>query len=247
MKALAVDYDGTLYFSKEKPCIRINDIEKIREFQKQGHLFGLCTGRGYDAVYEHVSKSQIDFDFYILESGAYLLGKNKEILYEQKWDVDLVYHLCEEYLGQFDGMIIHAGDIYLEYKTHHYDRYKHIDSKEELPNDIHSVVFMFPYDKTIVELAKEIESKYPLVAAYPNVVSVDMAIKGNSKGTGIHKMKEFLKVDTMCAIGDSYNDIPAIDATDISFGIDDGAKELHKHCTHVVHSIGEAIDILMED
>ncbi|WP_305151900.1 HAD hydrolase family protein [uncultured Dubosiella sp.] len=42
MKWLASDYDGTLYF---EDGYKQEDLEAIRAFQKQGNMFGLCSGR----------------------------------------------------------------------------------------------------------------------------------------------------------------------------------------------------------
>ena len=46
-KVFASDFDGTLYFYKAEDDRKLpaENVEKIREYQKAGHLFGLCTGR----------------------------------------------------------------------------------------------------------------------------------------------------------------------------------------------------------
>ena len=46
-KVFASDFDGTLYFYKAADPDKLpqESVEKIREYQEAGHLFGLCTGR----------------------------------------------------------------------------------------------------------------------------------------------------------------------------------------------------------
>ena len=44
-KVFASDFDGTLYFYKAEVKLPPESVEKIREYQAAGHLFGLCTGR----------------------------------------------------------------------------------------------------------------------------------------------------------------------------------------------------------
>ena len=68
MKILASDFDNTLFFSDG---VHKEDVEAIRTFQKQGNLFGLCTGRQLEGIKypfggnrEH-PLTDIDFDFYI--------------------------------------------------------------------------------------------------------------------------------------------------------------------------------------
>ena len=47
MKVLASDYDGTLLFNEQ---FKEGDLKKIKEFQKAGNLFGLCSGRDRKSV-----------------------------------------------------------------------------------------------------------------------------------------------------------------------------------------------------
>ena len=61
MKVLASDYDGTLLFNEK---FKEGDLKKIKEFQKAGNLFGLCSGRPFKGIYEFC-KPYIDFDFYM--------------------------------------------------------------------------------------------------------------------------------------------------------------------------------------
>ena len=49
MKVLASDYDGTLLFNEK---FKEGDLKKIKEFQKVGNLFGLCSGRPFKGIYE---------------------------------------------------------------------------------------------------------------------------------------------------------------------------------------------------
>ncbi len=51
MKALASDFDGTLYLHDAAESYREGDIAGIGQLQKQGCLFGLCTGRPLWGIY----------------------------------------------------------------------------------------------------------------------------------------------------------------------------------------------------
>ena len=85
MKALASDFDGTLYF---EDGIKENDQQAIVQFQKY-HLFGLCTGRPLIGV-QHYIKDCIQPDFYIVSSGACILDKECHVLYEQTISKDMM-------------------------------------------------------------------------------------------------------------------------------------------------------------
>ena len=74
MKALASDFDRTLFFYDESGSYyRLEDVQAIKHFQSLGNLFGVCTGRSYKGI-EDFNPHQIDYDFYILCSGAKILG-----------------------------------------------------------------------------------------------------------------------------------------------------------------------------
>ena len=92
MKALASDFDGTLYF---EDGIKENDQQAIVHFQKH-HLFGLCTGRPLIGV-QHYIKDCIQPDFYIVSSGACILDKECHVLYEQTISKDLLKDIYQQY------------------------------------------------------------------------------------------------------------------------------------------------------
>ena len=79
MKVLASDFDGTIFF---KDHVKEEDVKAVKVFQNEGHLFGLCTGRPLIGVTKYV-KDDITFDFYILSTGAVILDKNMNALYEK--------------------------------------------------------------------------------------------------------------------------------------------------------------------
>ena len=47
MKLLASDFDNTLWFEDH---MKDEDVKAIHEFQKHGHLFGICSGRSLSGI-----------------------------------------------------------------------------------------------------------------------------------------------------------------------------------------------------
>ena len=93
MKVLASDYDGTLLFNEK---FKEGDLKKIKEFQKVGNLFGLCSGRPFKGIYEFC-KPYIDFDFYILCTGALVLNKEREVIYKSTISKHLLHKIYDRY------------------------------------------------------------------------------------------------------------------------------------------------------
>ena len=96
MKALASDFDGTLFFENEISDFRKDDLIAIKRFQKEGHLFGICTGRPLNGIIPHV-QDKIDFDFYILTSGALILDKNLQVIDERSMSQEVAQKIISIY------------------------------------------------------------------------------------------------------------------------------------------------------
>ena len=79
MKLLASDFDNTLWFQDH---MKKEDIEAIQDFQKQGHLFGICTGRSLSGILRPSKPFGVNYDFYTLLSGGLVLNKEHMSLLE---------------------------------------------------------------------------------------------------------------------------------------------------------------------
>ena len=62
MRALASDFDGTIFF---EDGFRDEDLKQIQAYKKQGNMFGICTGRPLADLQRDMTKS-LDLDFYIV-------------------------------------------------------------------------------------------------------------------------------------------------------------------------------------
>ena len=50
--ALISDFDGTLYFRETEEQFRAQDVFDILFFRKRGGVFGICTGRSPDSIFD---------------------------------------------------------------------------------------------------------------------------------------------------------------------------------------------------
>lgn len=243
MIALASDFDGTLYFMREKEKMRQGDIRGIREFQKKGHLFGICTGRSLLGITE-VVKDQVAFDFYILVSGALILDKNFQVLSRQCISGKLLKEVYEKYQNQVKIIIMANNTVYTLGTPHPLE--SHIDSLDELEGGyIYGLSFGAETAERAKEISEEINRDYGnSLHAFANVSNVDIVSKECSKGNAVKFIKEKMQIDYLGGIGDSYNDIPLLESSDHPFTFHyapDGAKN---HARDIVDSVEEAIRLL---
>ena len=92
-KVFASDFDGTLYFYKADVKLPPENVEKIREYQAAGHLFGLCTGRQVGGLTPFIS-GLIKPDFYITSTGANIVDGDLNEIYRRGIDRDIVDQIC---------------------------------------------------------------------------------------------------------------------------------------------------------
>ena len=240
MKVLASDYDGTLLFKE-------GDLKKIKEFQKAGNLFGLCSGRPFKGIYEFC-KPYIDFDFYILCTGALVLNKEREVIYKSTISKHLLHEFYDRYQKNYDIFIQANMQIYTFLKEDLGSMVRQvITSLDEVEGDIYGLSMNAKTDENARKVCLDIEEHFPELTAHQNKEYIDITEKGCSKGLGILKLKELLHLEEVAGIGDSYNDIPMLETVDHSFTFPTSPESLTSIVDDVVDSVEEALDILMKE
>lgn len=82
-KMVASDYDGTL----NRGGISAQTVKMIQELQKQGHVFGVVTGRDYVRGYEVFKKNgEFPFDFIICHNGSVGVDADGRVLFAASVD-----------------------------------------------------------------------------------------------------------------------------------------------------------------
>lgn len=244
MKLLASDFDNTLWFEDH---MKEQDIEAIHSFQKQGHLFGICTGRSLKGILRPSKPYQIKYDFYILLSGGLILNKNYEPLFESQIPISLVKEIYEFTQQQNMTLVYHDVTYHLnsKFKDLAYDHEIHSFSEFSYP---YVQSFSFHYQENQISLAgemtKKIREKYgQYIEAYQNNQHIDLAIKGCSKGHGIKMIQDYFKLsdNDIYAIGDNYNDLSMLDAVKHSYTFDYAPADVQKHAKKIVSQLSQCI------
>lgn len=241
----ASDFDGTLYMHGKEEGFREEDLVSIRDFQNNGGLFGVCSGRSLSGV-QASTKDAIDFDFYILGTGAQVLDKNGNILWQKVMDLDTASSLYNLFKDR-THMIFHGErDVYTCEKALYSQI--HISSPEDIiekKDHIVGLSFGFQSPEEASEAALQMNHDYAGKAyGYVNINMLDVVPSGCSKGEGLRKAEALLHGTSTAGIGDSYNDIPLIDGADTGFTFHRSPEEVQKHADYVVDSVTEALKII---
>lgn len=248
--ALASDYDGTLFFEKKPDHFHKEDLEKIREFQKRGGLFGACTGRGLEGTLRE-SEGIVDFDFYIVTSGSLVLDRDQKPIFckcipeEIVADIVARYRDCTETKIQTNWNFYQFGPYFPGRKQ--ISDLSEITFEHELEG-YYAVACRAKSVEDGKKICAEINERYgEVVTAFQNVIDVDIVAKGTSKGDGLRRVKEYLGVDLMGGIGDSFNDIPMLAEADHAFTFPYAPQETKDHAKSIVGSVKEALEVLEKE
>lgn len=242
MRALASDFDGTLFFPEG---FKEEDLNRIREFQKQGNLFGLCTGRDLKSILETV-EGILDLDFYIVNSGACILDKNLKVIHQKCMDFEVMCEMVEHYRRHAE-IYIQANQRLYAFPENSWlpDPEEIIQSAEEVEGEIYGISLFLEDEERAEKACRELNERYPDLTAFQNKGDVDVVRKGCSKGEGLLLVRELMQVDEMAGIGDSYNDISMLKAASPSFTFPSSPERVRSHAQILVDSVAEAVTALL--
>ena len=255
-KVFASDFDGTLYFYQADVKLPPENVEKIREYQAAGNLFGLCTGRQVGGLTPFIT-GLIKPDFYITSTGANIVDGNLNEIYRRGIDRDIVDQICHTVnpVSVSEHRIsIDINGIINVFEEMDYPGEYHVITgmKNAMEGLVHQLgVHCHSYEEAAA-LAKKINEMYgEHVNAFQNVVEVDIAPKGCTKGIGVERLKKFYadKYDgiRLYGIGDSINDMPLLLASDVSYTFPYAPKEVQEAATFVVDKITDALEHSMKE
>lgn len=244
MKLLASDFDNTLYF---KDRFKEEDLLAIKKFQKEGHLFGICSGNYLNRI-KHYSINKVSYDFYITSTGS-LIVLNDKIVDQSQISYTSLTALFNTY-NEMCKIWIHADyDLYVTAKSTFPSIHNNIIvSSEEIPTDnIHGISLGFNNPNEARLHSDKLNELYKDIEIFQNNECLDIVNRNCNKGNAIRTLTSVISTHKTYGIGDNFNDLPLLEAVDISFTFHTSPKEIQDVCTYVVDSIAEAIEIILKD
>lgn len=240
-RAVASDFDQTLYFMGDEEPMRAADIFGILYFQQRGGIFGLCTGRSLVGVRDVIGP-WIRPDFYILASGALVVDGEENVLFKKCLSLETVREIYKRYESSLRA-VIQANDTVYIFGEESYLQ-THIDSFDDLKDaDVYGLSLAAPDIETAGKVTREIMELYgDEVTAFHNVTHVDVVPRGCSKGSGVEVVRKSFHITEMYGIGDSYNDLPLLQSVDHPYTLTHAPEELSKAAEGVVRGVSELLD-----
>lgn len=253
MKLLASDLDGTLYFGHSDTKIKPQDAQAIKDFQAAGHLFGICSGRTLAGIKHALDGTDIHLDFYILTSGASLANANGHYLYQHLLTKQTICEIIYQTRSiPMSILFCHDEDYYrISPAGRMENRGLEIHDPAEAPYDTYDSLHLGFEDLATLEVAQA----YLLahfqndIEVHHNVLNLDIAPKGCSKGAAIRTLDQYFPIDyqDIAVIGDSFNDISMLQAAPTSFTFHNSDTRVKQAARYLVNDIAEAIKLIQGD
>lgn len=244
MRALASDFDGTIYFNGE---FKLDDLKMIKLYQEKGNLFGICTGRPLADLMKD-SNGYLELDFSICSSGALILDKHHNVLFKKCLDRKDIESICNQFKNDY-AIYIQSDRGFLTIQLKKEIRIINgiIHSLDEEPGDIYSICIDAENEENAKKVCTLIKETYPNLSVHQNVNAIDIVDKHCSKGQGIQFIKDYFKIKHIAGIGDSYNDIPLLEEVNSAFTFPHGPIELKNKANYIVDSMSDAIATLLTE
>ncbi len=245
-----------MYFNKKEIKLPPESVTKVREFQNAGHLFGLCTGRPVGGVTPFI-KNAIRPDFYICSSGSDIVDSELAEIRKRTIDREVAEAICRRYLSdttEGDRIMVCVDDqFYVFHETDMPVELHVLGGVEDIPEGmLYQVSIHADKPEAAAAIAAYINETFgDKVAAFQNVEDVDIAPVGCSKGHGMDLLRRHFGERhgevKLYGIGDSYNDLPLMEAADVSYTFPYAPKEVQEKATKVVETIVDALEDCMRD
>ena len=253
MIAIASDFDGTLrLYGKDGPYVLDEDIRAIRAFQSAGGLFGICTGRPLSGLLA-VLREEVHPDFLIVSSGAAVVdvrGEEPRFVMCTPVDPAVVRSLYRDY-GHKGKMTLQTRGPVLSVGTPTEAMPEEIqvlleDISEAGKWEVTALSLGTSSPEKAAKIAADMNERYgEYIRAFQNIEYLDIIQRDCSKGTGAAWIRRLFDVDHLYGIGDSFNDIPLLDAADTAVTFHRVPAEVREHADILTDSISGLIEEIL--
>ena len=249
-KLIAVDIDGTLLDSNGT----ITEVTKnaIKTAVDSGIVFVICSGRSIQGVEYLNSELSLDLPFITYNGAMIVMGKSKEVLYEQRLsqnDAEIIIELGKKYATT---MIVWSDNkLYvseLNEKSFDYKKHANVEpvlkkNMEELAkngitkilwyDDIEKIDY---YEAAMGELLSDSVNYHTSKPMFLEFVD-----KNASKAIAMEKLGDHLGIKSceMIAKGDGFNDLSMIEYAGLGVAMGNAKQAIKEKADYVTSSNDE--------
>jgi Cof subfamily protein (haloacid dehalogenase superfamily) len=229
LKAIFLDIDGTLISKDKGPFDQ--DIVQIKAARKQGHMIFLNSGRAFSNI-PLALKSAPYIDGMVLGGGTHIV-LNGETIYHNWIPYETIITICAYYLNN-QKWCIFEGETNI-YGINHYDPLlfvgnpfvikDHDDFIKKYPG---TIITKLTIEGQITDEEKVVLGEHFQLNAFSEYFEGIIIGESKSKGMEIILKEIGISRENSIAIGDSVNDIGALQFAGLGIAMDNACDELKK-------------------
>lgn len=251
-KLFASDFDGTFY---KGSMISKETILTLQQFRKD-HVFAIVTGRAPLSIQDKMKTLNFDCDYIIGYNGGICMDHKGNVLYEYDFEIDLqalIQEIKHEPVEKL--LVIGKNELY----THVFKRsfmnyikdrvYQKSYLKEGyrvVKKPIAGPINMISIKCRDVTSAKRVASLISAdLSVLVNTKYIDIVGKDVGKAKGVAYLADYINVNEIYVIGDSYNDVDMIEQYH-GFSVHSADPEIKQKATICFEDVKEALTYVME-
>jgi hydroxymethylpyrimidine pyrophosphatase-like HAD family hydrolase len=243
-KILLSDFDNTLHF---QDGFHEKDLEAVSSFQKEGNLFGICTGRSRNGTIVALDE-RIHCDFFINATGALITDGEGNVLYRKTVPLEKAEKLFETYGKRYPFLAFNTGFDFYSHAAYGEGVKQDFSTVSDLTEGICGISFLTENDLAARKICEEINADYKgYINAYQNGPFVDTEAYGCSKGNAVKELKNIYGFGKVAAIGDARNDLSMLEEASPSFSFNASEDYVKERVDVLVDSVAEAVDYLRKN
>lgn len=256
---LASDYDKT-FFYKTNPDALPDNLAAVTQWQKQGNIFAISTGRDAASMLHEREHKSVQFDYLVSLNGSFIIDSNDDVLFKQALSPAVARALVDELREEFDDELIISNGFDGCNLTNRknsesdpvakeiYDRNSSIYTRnieQSLNNEVLLVGCLANDQQQAKTVRSRLLEQHDDIEVFINLNYINIVPKGISKASGIERVMQHANISrsNVAVVGDDYNDIPMLEAFR-GFAVPNAREELIDVAEDTVESVAALIERL---
>lgn len=258
MKLFASDYDGTYCKHTKLGRQQLKEnIKATKEWQEMGNLFIFATGRPISLMKIEQKIHGLVYDYIVGLNGAVIISSDGQVVFRQTIKNEIAKQIVEliqeKKITQYmvtDGLNGHYYTTFHLFKREYYlfkilkwtHRLFNLTLTQALEQPVAQIAVKTNSHEEAIQFAKIINETFGHeVVAYANLLHVDICAKNLSKASGVFEVakRHRIETDAIYCIGDSFNDLPMIEAYH-GLTMIEAVDDLKKQAEAVFKTVSEA-------
>lgn len=253
-KLMAFDIDGTLLF---EDGIEPRTVQAIRAWREAGHIAACSSGKSIFATEKAFEPYGIEFDYYVMFTGAVVTDSSFKALHQSTLQPGLVQRVFDE-VSTYEGVNLYATTLEQDYElyngtgtsSHILPAFSPLDPAQIGRQEFIGAPIWSPNPEVLEQLLGWLNQNFAgSCDIHINQTFIDIVPPNSTKGSGLEFLVKHLRESGVVtgeletfSVGDSWNDLSMHAWAGTSASFPYSPAEVRAVTTEVVEKTYDFID-----